>query len=227
MYPFLLSLLVSSVSAAGSICNDGTYSYSEGRGTCSWHNGVAVSGVYQDQSSSYRSTSTVRTSSSLEWWSHYSTTSDGIPYHSVASMNYNSNLNSAFSYVCFVLPGSSPGEILHITVDSMDVIDYDYTLASKDLIKVFAHTKSGYKLISGSWVFASSDGTFFLRKTFKHMESLAEPLSKADMAHVLLSDHILVSIKGYEDVTIQVPDVASKIASTWSKCNASYNAAAK
>ena len=223
MYSLLLALLVSSVSAAGSICNDGTYSHSEGRGTCSWHDGVAVSGVYQDQSSSYRNTGAVQTSSSLEWWSHYNTTSDGIPYHSVSSIN----LNSAFSYVCFVLPDSSPGEILHITVDSMDIIDYDYTLASKELIKVFAHTKSGYKLISGSWVFASSDGSIFLRKTFKHMESLAEPLTKADMAHVLLSDHILVSIKGYEDVTIRVPDVASKIASTWSKCNASYTASGK
>ena len=223
MYSLLLSLLVSSVSAAGSICNDGTYSYSEGRGTCSWHDGVAVSGVYQDQSSSYRSTDTVQTSSVLGWSSNYDTTIEGIPYHSVSSIS----LNSSFSYACFILPNNLPGESLHVALYSLGVIDYDNEIASKELVKVFAHTKSGYELISGRWVLSSSDGTVFLTKTSRHMESLAEPLSKADMAHVLLSDHILVSIKGYEDVTIQVPDVASKIASTWSKCNASYNAAAK
>lgn len=223
MYSLLLSLLVSSVSAAGSICNDGTLILSEGRDTCSWHGGVAVSGVFQDQSSSYRSTDTVQTSSVLDWSSHYDTTSDGIPYHDVSSIS----LNSAFSYTCFILPNNLPGESLHVVLYSLGVVDNDYTLVSKDLVKVFAHTKSGYELISGRWVFSSSDGTVFLTKTSRHMESLAEPLSKADMSHVLLSDHILVSIKGYEDVTIRVPDVASKIASTWSKCNASYNAAAK
>lgn len=37
---FLLFLLFFQFTFAGSICNDGTYSESEGRGTCSWHGGV-------------------------------------------------------------------------------------------------------------------------------------------------------------------------------------------
>jgi hypothetical protein len=37
---FFLFLLFIQFTFAGSICNDGTYSESEGRGTCSWHGGV-------------------------------------------------------------------------------------------------------------------------------------------------------------------------------------------
>ena len=224
MYSLLLALLFSSVSDAGSICNDGTYSHSEGRGTCSWHGGVATSGVYPEQSSSYRDADAVKAGSHPEWSSHYGTTSDGVPVHYIHSSDLNSS--SSFGYACYIQPHSLPGERLLVSI-SMGVIDYDITLASQDLIKVFAHTNTGYKLISGSWVFDASDGILYLEKTNKMVKSLAEPLSKTDMAHILLSDHILVSIKGYEDVKIRTPGVASKIPSTWSKCNASYNTSAK
>jgi hypothetical protein len=37
----LLSIIMTTVALAGSICKDGTYTESEGQGTCSWHGGVA------------------------------------------------------------------------------------------------------------------------------------------------------------------------------------------
>lgn len=44
----ILFLLFLQLAFAGSICRDGTYSNSEGRGTCSWHGGVAESGDYTE-----------------------------------------------------------------------------------------------------------------------------------------------------------------------------------
>jgi len=48
----LISVFLTSPALAGSICRDGTYSQSEGRGTCSGHGGVAVSGVADPAGSS-------------------------------------------------------------------------------------------------------------------------------------------------------------------------------
>ena len=48
----LISAFLTMPALAGSICRDGTYSQSEGRGTCSGHGGVAVSGVADPAGSS-------------------------------------------------------------------------------------------------------------------------------------------------------------------------------
>ena len=42
----MIALIALAAALAGSICNDGTYSSSEGQGTCSYHGGVDYSGVY-------------------------------------------------------------------------------------------------------------------------------------------------------------------------------------
>jgi hypothetical protein len=50
-----ISTFLSSPSYAGSYCNDGTYSYSSGQGTCSWHKGVSKYPTYKAPSYNYPS----------------------------------------------------------------------------------------------------------------------------------------------------------------------------
>jgi hypothetical protein len=207
MTNFILSFFLFITSAyAGSICNDGTYSYSEGRGTCSWHGGVAVSGVYQNYSPPTR------------WDDTYGITGSGIPYY----LTLYGQKGDAFVYTCFSKVGSIPGEKISFIVSPFDIKGHThYELASTEEIRVFAYTSSGYKVISGNWQWKSDEGALIVSKHNHVMESLAEPLSKNDMSNIILSDHFIVSIAGHEDVIIKTPGIAKKVADTWNKCNAS------
>ena len=226
-----LSLLLSSAANAGSICNDGTYSHSEGRGTCSWHGGVSSSGVYQNSNST--SSNTLSTTSNTSYWeSSYDITATGEPYHYVTRTNANSRLG----YACYVpedLTSTLPDEQLILTVWPLDIVDSAaFAPAPKDHIKVFAHTKSGYTLISGNWSWASRGGVLVIFKYRGAVDDEVGPpgtaqLTKADLVSILRADHLLVSVEGHKDITIQTSGIANRVASTWSKCAASQNAASK
>lgn len=209
MINFILSFFLLTTSAvAGSICNDGTYSYSEGRGTCSWHGGVAVSGVYQNYSPPIR------------WVDDYHITDSGMPSY----LTGYGQKGDFIVYSCFLIKGDIPGEKLTFLVSPFDIKNHaHYEPASTEEIKVSAHTSSGYKVISGNWQWRSVEGVLIISKHNHVMESLAEPLSKNDMLNIILSDHFVVSVEGQEDVIIKTPGIARKVADTWNKCNASSN----
>jgi hypothetical protein len=230
-----LSLLLSSAANAGSICNDGTYSHSEGRGTCSWHGGVSSSGVYQNSNSTSRNTLST-TSNTSYWESSYDITATGEPYHYAER----TNANSSFVYVCHVpedLTSTLPDEQLILTVWPLGIVDSAaFAPAPKDHIKVFAHTKSGYTLISGNWAWASRGGFLVIKKYRSAVDDEVAgmamapgtaQLTKADLVSILRADHLLVSVEGHKDITIQTSGIANRVASTWSKCAASQNAASK
>lgn len=221
MLSFFLAFLVSSASYAGSICNDGTYSYSEGRGTCSWHGGVAVSGVYQDQSLTYKKSISAQSKRDFSQWDvEYNTTSDGTPYHS--AIHTDKSTLTLFSYVCYVVENNKPLESIVIGVARLNIEDQLVeVLAPKDHVKVFTHTTSGVRRISGSWSWQSEEGNLLLTKTGPGLSNPANYLSKKDMVYLLLADYLIVSIKGRKDVVVPVPDIASKVSSTWNKCYAS------
>jgi hypothetical protein len=226
-----LSLLLSSAANAGSICNDGTYSHSEGRGTCSWHGGVSSSGVYQNSNST--SSNTLSTTSNTSYWeSSYDITATGEPYHYVTRRNANSGL----SYACY-----APGDLTSTLPDEQLILivwppgfggQHDLYQAPKDHIKVFAHTKSGYILISGNWASKTRGGVLVIFKYRGAVDDEVGPpgtaqLTKADLVSILRADHLLVSVAGHKDITIQTSGIANRVASTWSKCAASQNAASK
>jgi hypothetical protein len=209
MINFILSFFLITTSAdAGSICNDGTYSYSEGRGTCSWHGGVAVSGVYHNYSSP------------IMWVDDYHITDSGIPSY----LTGYGQKGDFIVYSCFPIEGGIPGEKITFFVSPFNIKNHTYyELASIEGIKVFAHTGSGYKVISGNWQWRSDEGALIISKLNHVMESLAEPLSKNDMSNIILSDHFVVSVEDLEDVIIKTPGIARKVTDTWNKCNASSN----
>lgn len=209
MFVYIIIFLLNTTSSyAGSICNDGTYSYSEGRGTCSWHGGVAVSGVYQDYNPPN------------QWFDDRDVTQSGMPYYSTLY----AEKGDAFTYSCFLIKGDIPGEKLTFLVSPFDIKNHaHYEPASREEIKVSAHTSSGYKVISGNWQWRSVEGVLIISKHNNVMKSLAEPLSKNDMSNIILSDHFVVSVEGQEDVIIKTPGIARKVADTWNKCNASSN----
>jgi hypothetical protein len=199
--------------SAGSICNDGTYSYSEGRGTCSHHGGVSVSGVYQNHS---QPDASVNLSYPI-WDSKYDVTQGGVPYY----YSFYSYKNDIFGYSCFVFKNNTPGEAILFIVNEPKIANsVEYVAAPEESIRVLAHTKYGYKLISGSWEWRSEDEYIFIRKSNSSLESLVEPLSKIDMNNIVFSDHFLVSIAGRQDSIILVPGITQKVIETWSKCKA-------
>jgi hypothetical protein len=221
----LLSLFLSFSNAAdaGSICNDGTYSYSEGSGTCSWHGGVATSGVYLDsqQSNSHRD----QAGSNQRWVDSYDVHADGDPYHDTTSLT----LSGIFSYTCYVLKDRTIGE----TIIFLFPFDADsrsgWSVASAENVKVFAHSQYGHSLISGRWAWTTtSDGMVALMKVRGSLPSpaSAEPLLPRDMAHILMADRLVVSIQGEKNIVIPTPDAANKITSTWGKCRATLQSRA-
>jgi len=217
MRALLLSLFLSlsSPADAGSICNDGTYSYSEGRGTCSWHGGVATSGVYLDsqQSNSYRD----QVGSNQKWIDGYNVNDDGDPYHDTTSLT----LSGVFSYTCYVLKDKSIGETIIFLFPFNAESQTGWSVASAENVKVFAHSQYGHSLISGRWAWTTtSDGMVALMKVRGNLPSpaSAEPLLPRDMARILMADRLVVSIQGEENIVFQTPDAANKISSTWGKC---------
>jgi hypothetical protein len=217
MINFILSFfLLTTPADAGSICNDGTYSYSEGRGTCSHHGGVSVSGVYQNYNQPDTSSSELE--NHPRWISEYDVTKSGLPLYRVSYMGE----YSVFSYTCFVIKDNMPGENIYFGVNFPNIKNSSNSFAaSKESIRVFAHTNSGYKLISGSWQWTAIDQFIFIEKSNDSMESLVEPLSKTDMNNIISSDYFVISIKGQEDIIIRTPGITKKMTDTWNKCNAS------
>jgi len=217
MINFILSFfLLTTPADAGSICNDGTYSYSEGRGTCSHHGGVSVSGVYQNYNQPDASSSELE--NHPRWISEYDVTKNGLPLYSVSYTGE----DSAFSYNCFVKKDSLPGENVYFVINIPNIKNSsNFFAAPKESIRVFAYTNSGYKLISGSWQWVALSEFILIKKSNDSMESLVEPLSKTDMNNIIYSDYFVISIKGQEDIIIRTPGVAKKMTDTWNKCNAS------
>jgi len=217
MYSLLITLLLSNVSNAGSICNDGTYSDSEGRGTCSWHGGVATSGVYLDsqQSNSYRD----QTGVVQRWEDSYDVTNDGTPFHDTSSVTS----AHMFSYACFVLKDQSIGETIMIMFPFNVEAQSEWSVAPKENVKVFAHSKNGHALISGNWAWTTtSNGFVVLVKARGNLLTpfSADQLLPSDMTRILNADRLVVSIQGEKNVVIPIPDAVNKISSTWGKCKA-------
>lgn len=228
MKSLLLALLLafSNSSEAGSICNDGTYSYSEGRGTCSWHGGVAVSGVYPNAADtsteiSYQSRSDVN--NDQVWEEIYSTADDGTPFHSVSKTTN----QLYFSYTCYVVDLKSVLESILLIIPMSVADEPEFFPAPKEHIKVFAHTPSGHSLISGAWTWSAKDGNLIIRKTKRPLGQSELSLTKTDMTKILLADYFVVSVEGQKDTKILTPGVGTKIVSTWSKCNASVSQSGK
>lgn len=88
----ILFLLFLQLAFAGSICRDGTYSNSEGRGTCSWHGGVAKSGDYTE---SYQKPA----SRKQDKWKIFTTVTNSNDILSVA--NFSGTLDSKTEYGLF------------------------------------------------------------------------------------------------------------------------------
>jgi hypothetical protein len=221
MINIIISLLISATNSyAGSICNDGTYSHSEGRGTCSHHGGVSTSGVYYDYNSHSASASVASQRSNSRWIDSYGVSDGGIPYY-ITNYIYEPN-NTLFGYMCFTTGNSPPGEVVLFIIRYGDLLDQpSRSLAPSDAIKVLAHTNSGYKTISGSWEWSAEDGLIKIYKLNEVMDGLAEPLTKADMANIVSSNHFVVSVDGIGSTVILAPGIKSKIINTWSKCSAS------
>jgi hypothetical protein len=217
MISILLSLLISATpSDAGSICNDGTYSHSEGRGTCSHHGGVSTSGVYYDYNS-YTPSVTSHVSN-FKWKDGYGVTDSGLPYYNTRY----SNGDILFAYSCYVRGVGIPGEAIFFIIRNNDLLDHPGdALATSNAIKVLTQTSSGLKLISGSWQWSVEDGIITVSKVNEVMGSLAEPLSKADLQNIISANYFVVSIDGIGSTIIGAPGIRSKIINTWSRCNAS------
>jgi hypothetical protein len=139
-------------------------------------------------------------------------------------------MSGVFSYTCYVLKDQSIGESIMFLFPFNAEAQAEWALASKENIKVFAHSQYGHSLISGRWAWITTDGGMVgIMKTRGNLQSpaSAEPLLPRDMARILTSDRLVISIQGEENIVIPVPDAVNKIPSTWSKCNASRNSSSK
>jgi hypothetical protein len=107
----LMIFLMSNTASAGSICNDGTYSYSEGRGTCSHHGGVSSSGVYlREKSTDYSNTTQSIDIQKVNggWFSDYGASEGTASSHHI----YYIEDSNVFGYTCYILNNSRIGELV-------------------------------------------------------------------------------------------------------------------
>jgi hypothetical protein len=218
---FLFLIGATTNSNAGSICNDGTYSYSEGRGTCSHHGGVSTSGVYQNYSTENTNISFEKPQNYYGWTNEYNVSKGGLPFYSATYTSYANRGSVTFSYTCYAHANGPAGELLMFAISSFDVEDQaDIVSAPAEHIRVFSNTNSGYKLISGDWMWRSEGGTLLIMKTNSFLDSLVQPLSKTDMLNIILSGNFIISVEGHKDVAITVPNLSSIYVNTIKKCMA-------
>jgi hypothetical protein len=154
--------------------------------------------------------------SDFRWEDNYGLTDSGLPFYS--TKYYNEDIG--FSYNCYVTEYNSPGEAIAFVFKSDDLTDPPIdVLKGSASIKVFAHTNSGYKLISGRWEWSLRDGIIAISRHNEIMDGLAEPLSKIDMENIFSSNYFKVSIDGMGSTVIGGDGIKTKIINTWSKCN--------
>jgi len=245
MFTIMLVSLLSTNGFAGSICKDGTYSYSEGKGTCSWHGGVRKSGIESGfaepqrwGSNTYSTTSSNsglrnnigNTSSkdalntSMYGWSNHSTSdsSNGVSSILNTTIFTDRDLNS-FHYSCRIDSHGSIEESfgLHIQMPGFED-SKDWSISESDL-RVFTLTSGGYHLFSGSWVWKYIEGTLSIVKIVDngHYDSKQTwTLTKTDIVNITSSERFTISIDGYANTTIFVPNIFLNVKNTWSMCNA-------
>jgi len=201
--------MFASAAEAGSICRDGTYSYSEGRGTCSWHGGVALSGVVLPPPPS---------------WSHTFETSNGFFPSVYYRANYSTS-TSGFDYDCnvsLVYPADDHiSESIALSF-KMNVPDNLSTVeVSERNITVFAVNQGSYYRIAGNWAWVSKDNWVTIWKVTLSptLRNPSYTLTPEDLKSIFNADSFVISIRTRPDVTIRVPNISNNISVTWSKCN--------
>jgi hypothetical protein len=222
----LVFLLIQSV-FAGSICNDGTYSQSEGRGTCSYHGGVATSGVYREERATVSYSN--KTSVSQEfpqpkpqsaWEQDYGVTDSGHPTISTLYASETKTDFKAFHYFCSPLRDGT-SEAIILAVQLQNVLDHkELAVAPKDSIKVFTFWNGKYQAISGNWSWKTFDGILMLAKGTLDLGFKSTSLSPQDMKNILFTEKLTIVVKGRGLIEFQIPEVKSNMIDTWKKCQA-------